>query len=88
MLAQLPVVGSTVALREAVMEDVPVIVQLLAADQLGSRASLSEASQLPPRVTSSAEVARAGGVVPEVAEVLVTRAPVLRLLTTLTSGLA
>jgi len=49
VLAQLPVVGSTVALREAVAEDVPVLVQLLAADQLGStRDGISTAADLQP----------------------------------------
>jgi GNAT superfamily N-acetyltransferase len=49
MLAQLPIVGSTVALREAVAEDVPVLVQLLAADQLGStRDGISVAADLQP----------------------------------------
>lgn len=36
VLAQLPVQGSTVVLREAAAQDVPSIVQLLAADQLGA----------------------------------------------------
>ena len=36
VLAELPVQGSTVALREAVAQDVPAIVELLAADQLGA----------------------------------------------------
>lgn len=36
VLAQLPVQGSTVVLREAATQDVPAIVQLLAADQLGA----------------------------------------------------
>jgi GNAT superfamily N-acetyltransferase len=49
VLAQLPVVGSTVALREAVAEDVPALVQLLAADQLGStRDGISTAADLQP----------------------------------------
>lgn len=33
---ELPVQGATVVLREAVADDVPVIVDLLAADQLGA----------------------------------------------------
>ncbi len=36
MLAQLPVQGKTVTLRRAAAEDVPAIVRLLAADQLGA----------------------------------------------------
>jgi GNAT superfamily N-acetyltransferase len=47
VLAQLPVLGSMVALREAVAEDVPALVHLLAADQLGStRDGISTAADL------------------------------------------
>jgi hypothetical protein len=49
LLAQLPVLGSTVPLREAVAEDVPALVQLLAADQLGiTRDGISTAADLQP----------------------------------------
>jgi len=49
VLGQLPVLGSTVVLREAVAEDVPALVQLLAADQLGStRDGISTAADLDP----------------------------------------
>jgi len=36
VLVELPVQGPTVLLREAVADDVPAIVELLAADQLGA----------------------------------------------------
>lgn len=47
VLEQLPLLGSTVVLREAVVEDVPALVQLLADDQLGStRDGISTAADL------------------------------------------
>jgi len=48
VLVELPVQGPTVLLREAVADDVPVIVELLAADQLGATATAS-----PARTTCS-----------------------------------
>ena len=62
MLAQLPVMGSPVALREAVAEHVPALVQLLAADQLGStRDGISTAacSLARPMSVSTASILRA-----------------------------
>ncbi len=49
VLAQLPVQGKTVTLRRAAAEDVPAIVGLLAADQLGAtRDSVSSDEDLQP----------------------------------------
>ncbi len=49
VLAVLPVLGATVVLREAVAADVPALVHLLAADQLGStRDGISTAADLEP----------------------------------------
>ncbi len=49
VLGQLPVLGSTFVLREAVAEDVPALVQLLAEDQLGStRDGIGTAADLDP----------------------------------------
>jgi len=54
VLAQLPVLGSTVTLRKAVAEDVLALVQLLAADQLGSiRDGVSTAGTCSPTCTPS-----------------------------------
>ena len=49
MLAKLPVQGSTVVLRQAVVQDVPAIVKLLAADHIGStRGGVSTDADLQP----------------------------------------
>ncbi len=54
MLAQLPVLGSTVTLQKAVAEDVLALVQLLAAAQLGSiRDGVSTAADLRPTCAPS-----------------------------------
>ncbi|WP_369811089.1 N-acetyltransferase family protein [Quadrisphaera sp. DSM 44207] len=48
-MAQLPVQGATVLLREAVADDVPAIVALLAADQLGAtRDGAADEAELQP----------------------------------------
>jgi len=47
-LGQLPVQGSTVVLREAVLGDVAAIVELLAADQLGARDGITSDADLQP----------------------------------------
>ena len=49
VLARLPVLGSTVVLRRASAQDVPAIVELLAADQLGaSRDGITTVEDLEP----------------------------------------
>lgn len=53
VLAQLPVQGASVTLRRATAQDVPSIVDLLAADQLGAtRDGVSTEEDLPPYLTA------------------------------------
>ncbi len=55
--AQLPVRGTTVALRRAAAEDVPAIVELLAADQLGaSRDGVTTDEDLKPYLDAFAAI--------------------------------
>jgi GNAT superfamily N-acetyltransferase len=52
-LVEMAVRGSTVALREAVVDDVPTIVELLAADQLGAtRDGVASEADLEPYVAA------------------------------------
>ena len=55
--AELPVAGSTVLLREAVEDDVPALVQLLAADQLGAtRDAVADEADLEPYLGAFREI--------------------------------